>query len=130
MNVRELRKLIKEEISKIINEGNTSDLIVWTPGYEKEKLEELFGTFLTVKKPYYIEDDENLASKRAKHYVVDLNINELKELLKSNEGYTIDDASGYFEVLKDGGRESISFEIGKNPGEISDSILKSLNNQD
>jgi hypothetical protein len=130
MNVRELRKLIKEEISKIINEGNTSDLIVWTPGYEMEQLKELFGTFLKVKKPYYIEDDENLASKMAKHYVVDLNINKLKELLKSNEGYTIDDTSGYFEVLKDGGRELISFEIGKDPGEISDSILKSLNNQD
>jgi hypothetical protein len=136
MNVKELRKLIKEEISNVLKEENSiiPDLVVWTPGYEKEKLEELFGTFLTVKEPYEIEDDDiSPKSKRYKYYVVDLNFNKLKELLNNKTRYTVDDpydASGYFNIFKDGGRAIINFDIGNDPGEISDSILKSLNNQD
>jgi hypothetical protein len=136
MNVKELRKLIKEEISNVLKEENSiiPDLVVWTPGYEKEQLKKLFGTFLTVKEPYEIEDDDiSPKSERYKYYVVDLDFNKLKELLNSKTGYTVDDpydASGYFNIFKDGGRAIINFDIGNDPGEISDSILKSLNNQD
>ena len=136
MNIKELRKLIKEEISNVLKEENSiiPDLVVWTPGYEKEQLKNLFGTFLKVKEPYEIEDDDiSPKSERYKYYVVDLDFNKLKELLNSKTGYTVDDpydASGYFNIFKDGGRAIINFDIGNDPGEISDSMLKSLNNQD
>jgi hypothetical protein len=134
MNVKELRKLIKEEISNILKEENSiiPDLVVWTPGYEKEKLEELFGTFLTVKEPYEIEDDDiSPKSERYKYYVVDLNFNKLKELLNNKTRYSVNDpydASGYFDIFKDGGRAVINFDIGNNSGEISKDTLERLFN--
>jgi hypothetical protein len=110
-----------------LDNGMIRDLIVWTPGYKKEQLKELFGTFLTVKEPYEIEDDDiSPKSERYKYYVVDLDFNLLKELLNSKTGYTVDDASGYFNIEKDGGRAIINFDIGNDSGEIPNSVLKSL----
>ena len=134
MNVKELRKLIKEEISNVLKEENSiiPDLVVWTPGYEKEQLENLFGTFLTVKKPYEIEDDDiSPKSERYKYYVVDLNFNKLKELLNNKTKYSVNDpydASGYFDIFKDGGRAVINFDIGNDSGEISKDTLERLFN--
>jgi len=141
--LRVIKKLIKENDNEMTRDsqrfgknvkdnGMIRDLIVWTPGYEMEKLENLFGTFLTVKEPYEIED-ENIApkSERAKHYVVDLNFNKLKELLNNNKRYTVDnpyDASGYFNIEKDGGRGLITFDIGNDAGEIPSSVLESMFN--
>ena len=113
-----------------LDNGMIRDLIVWTPGYEMEELKKLFGTFLTVKEPYEIEDDDiSPKSERYKYYVVDLNFNKLKELLNNKTRYTVDDpydASGYFNIEKDGGRAIINFDIGNDSGEIPNSVLKSL----
>ena len=67
--IRVIKKLIKENDNEMTRDsqrfgknvkdnGMIRDLIVWTPGYEMEKLENLFGTFLTVKEPYEIEDEK------------------------------------------------------------------------
>jgi hypothetical protein len=139
--IKVIKKLIKENDNEMTRDserfgknvednGMIRDLIVWTPGYEMEQLEELFGTFLKVKEPYEIEDDDiSPKSERYKYYVVDLNFNKLKELLNNKTRYTVDDpydASGYFNIEKDGGRAIINFDIGNDTGEIPNSVLKSL----
>jgi hypothetical protein len=139
--IKVIRKIVKEQENEMTRDpkqfgmnvednGMIRDLIVWTPGYEKEQLEKLFGTFLTVKEPYEIEDDDiSPKSERYKYYVVDLNFNKLKELLNNKTRYTVDDpydASGYFNIEKDGGRAIINFDIGNDSGEISKDTLESL----
>ena len=135
--IKVIKKIIKENDNEMTRDSKQfgdnsiiSDLVVWTPGYEKEQLEKLFGTFLTVKEPYEIEDDDiSPKSERYKYYVVDLNFNKLKELLNNKTRYTVDDpydASGYFNIEKDGGRAIINFDIGNDTGEIPNSVLKSL----
>jgi hypothetical protein len=135
--IKVIRKIVKEQENEMTRDPKQfgdnsiiSDLVVWTPGYEKEQLEKLFGTFLTVKEPYEIEDDDiSPKSERYKYYVVDLDFNKLKELLNSKTRYTVDDpydASGYFNIEKDGGRAIINFDIGNDTGEIPNSVLKSL----
>jgi len=141
--IKVIKKLIKENDNEMTRDserfgknvednGMIRDLIVWTPGYEMEQLEKLFGTFLTVKEPYEIEDDDiSPKSERYKYYVVDLNFNKLKELLNNKTRYTVDDpydASGYFNIEKDGGRAIINFDIGNDSGEISKDTLERLFN--
>jgi hypothetical protein len=135
--IKVIKKIIKENDNEMTRDSKQfgdnsiiSDLVVWTPGYEKEQLEKLFGTFLTVKEPYEIEDDDiSPKSERYKYYVVDLNFNKLKELLNNKTRYTVDDpydASGYFNIEKDGGRAIINFDIGNDAGEIPSSVLDSM----
>ena len=137
--IKVIKRLVKENDDEMIRDTKQfgdnsiiSDLVVWTPGYEMEQLEKLFGTFLTVKEPYEIEDDDiSPKSERYKYYVVDLNFNKLKELLNNKTRYSVNDPydkSGYFDIFKDGGRAVINFDIGNDPGEISKNTLESLMN--
>ena len=138
--IKVIKRLVKENDDEMIRDPKqfgdnltTSDLVVWTPGYEMEQLEELFGTFLTVKEPYEIEDDDiSPKSERYKYYVVDLNFDKLKELLNNKTRYSVNDPydkSGYFDIFKDGGRGGravINFDIGNDRGEISKNTLELL----
>ena len=137
--IKVIKRLVKENDNEMIRDTKQfgdnsiiSDLVVWTPGYEKEQLEKLFGTFLTVKEPYEIEDDDiSPKSERYKYYVVDLNFDKLKELLNNKTRYSVNDPydkSGYFDIFKDGGRAVINFDIGNDRGEISKNRLESLMN--
>ena len=137
--IKVIKRLVKENDDEMIRDTKQfgdnsiiSDLVVWTPGYEKEQLEKLFGTFLTVKEPYEIEDDDiSPKSERYKYYVVDLNFDKLKELLDNKTRYSVNDPydkSGYFDIFKDGGRAVINFDIGNDSGEISKNTLESLMN--
>ena len=137
--IKVIKRLVKENDDEMIRDTKQfgdnsiiSDLVVWTPGYEMEQLEELFGTFLTVKEPYEIEDDDiSPKSERYKYYVVDLNFDKLKELLNNKTRYSVNDPydkSGYFDIFKDGGRAVINFDIGNDSGEISKNTLESLMN--
>ena len=137
--IKVIKRLVKENDDEMIRDTKQfgdnsiiSDLVVWTPGYDKEQLEKLFGTFLTVKELYEIEDDDiSPKSERYKYYVVDLNFNKLKELLNNKTRYSVNDPydkSGYFDIFKDGGRAVINFDIGNDSGEISKNTLESLMN--
>ena len=85
MKASEFRKLIREEIRKVLKEKNNilKNTKVSTDNHLlKSKLQQLFGSFLTIKQG-------PTKSQYVLEYVVDLDVDALVSLLKSNKDYSV-----------------------------------------
>jgi hypothetical protein len=84
MKLSEFRKLIREEVRKVVNEETSivkSAQASTDDDTSASEMNKMFGSFLTVKQG-------PTKGKYTNNYVVDLNVDALSSLLKSNKDYT------------------------------------------
>ena len=84
MKLSEFRKLIREEVRKVVNEATSvikNAQVSVSNDMSTSQMNKMFGSFLTVKQGPTI-------GKYSDKYVVDLNVDALTSLLKSNKDYT------------------------------------------
>ena len=119
MKASEFRKLIREEISRVLGEQSKvlKNVKAYTePSVPKSRVQKLFGSFLSIKQGPTKKDYAN-------NYVVDLDVDALLSLLKSNKDYGTVNPSFALDVYYKG-HDSISFEAESLPKDVISALAK------
>jgi hypothetical protein len=119
MKASEFRKLIREEVSRILKEENkvikNAEASTIT-SFPKSKVQKLFGSFLSIKQGPTKDDYTN-------NYVVDLDVDALLSLLKSNKDYSTLNPSYAVNVYYKG-NDSISLDAKSLPKDVISALAK------
>jgi hypothetical protein len=120
MKLSEFRKLIREEVRKVVNEEasiikNAQASI--DDDISTSEMNKMFGSFLTVKQGPTKGDYAN------NKYVVDLNVDALSSLLKSNKDYSTTDFHDTLMVFYKGS-DSIDISSKSLPKDVITTLIK------
>lgn len=119
MKLLEFKKLIREEVRKVLQEQQSvlKNITASTIGYDfpVSKFKKLFGSFAIIKKG-------PTKSEYTMDYVIDLDVDALVNLLKSNKNYSILDADYAIDVYYKG-NDSLDINSDKLPKDIINKLV-------